>query len=188
MIEQENASKFIAINRSVILFIVFLSSGVGEDTDLETTSSSPVFNDGNGAAKVSRFDQLLDQAAHNLDRLEPKPPLKFSFNWRGRPFSARLEPAGNGARLILRGDLGVVPFSAESADGRRGLISLANGNLDDPVARFHIAGDHRFYLLGEVDIPGNPTAAAIFGWTTWLVLRMAVPMEVATDCRLLSHP
>lgn len=160
---------------------------------MENTSTSPVLDGGNGAAvveavKVGRFDQLLDQARHNLGRLEPEPPLKFSFTWRGRPFSARLEPAGKGARLMLRGDLGVVPFSAESADGRRGLISLANGNLDDPVARFHIDGDHRFYLLGEVDIPGNPTAAAIFGWTTWLVLQLRIPMEVATDCCLLSRP
>lgn len=123
----------------------------------------------------------------SLSRLEPRPPLKFSFIWRGRPFSARLEPADNGTRLKLRGDLGVVPFSAENADGRRGLISLANGNLDDPVARFHIAGDHRFYLLGEVDIPGNPTAAAIFGWTTWLALQLKILMEVTTDCRLLSR-
>ena len=167
--------------------------GVGEDTDLENPNSSPGLDDGNGAgavnaSKVGRFDQLLDQAKQNLGRLEPRPPLKFSFIWRGRPFSARLEPAGKGARLKLRGDLGVVPFSAENADGRHDLVSLANGNLDDPVARFHIGRDQRMFLLGEADIPGHLTPAAIFGWTTWLALRLRISMEVATDCCLLSRP
>jgi hypothetical protein len=153
---------------------------MGKDTDLENTSSSTGPNDGNGAANVGQFDHLLDQAKQSLSRLEPRPPMKFSFIWRGRPFSARLEPAGKSTRLELRGDLGVVPFSAENAAGRRDLFSLANGNLDDPAASFHIDGDQRVFLLGEIDIQGHLSAAAIFGWTARLVLQLRIPMEVVT--------
>jgi hypothetical protein len=91
-----------------------------------------------------------------------------------------LEPAGKSTRLELRGDLGVVPFSAENAAGRRDLFSLANGNLDDPAASFHIDGDQRVFLLGEIDIQGHLSAAAIFGWTARLVLQLRIPMEVVT--------
>jgi hypothetical protein len=131
------------------------------------------------AGSVANMDQLLAQATRTLSELEPKLPIKFTFMWRSCAFSARLESAPNGVLLLLRGELGLLPFSAENPDSREKLIALKNDYRDDPLASFGISCDQRLYVLGEIEVPETLSAAAIFGWTTSLLLRLDAPIEVA---------
>jgi hypothetical protein len=117
---------------------------------------------------------VLADAERSRIRLEPELPVNFQFKWHGIPFTARVERSDAGPRLLLVGDLGPVPFSAEDAEGRRRLLSLAKWVDAKGACRFAVGQRHHLNLLGESRI-----AAPLTGTTI---------VAAATNCLLEARP
>ncbi|OAN50219.1 hypothetical protein A6A04_02100 [Paramagnetospirillum marisnigri] len=87
--------------------------------------------------------------------------VKFDFNLRQIRFAAQLEQARGAAHMKLVGDLGPMPFSAESPAARAGLariVEAANAHLGSGCFRV-VAG--RVLVGGDIAIPVPVTAHAL---------------------------
>lgn len=86
---------------------------------------------------------------------------KFEFGYRDIRFVGRLEVEPSHVSLRLVGDLGPMPFSAESMAARTGLTricTVANEQLQ--ISRFRVA-QGRILLGGEPAIDQPPTATGL---------------------------
>ncbi|EME68410.1 hypothetical protein H261_18662 [Paramagnetospirillum caucaseum] len=85
-------------------------------------------------------------------------PVAFDFGFRFVRFAARLEQVGGGVQLKLVGDMGPMPFSAESPAARSGLARIVDaGNAVLGAGTFRI-NQGRILLGGEAGVP-TPVAA-----------------------------
>ena len=139
------------------------------DSSLETELSN----------ELPCFDRLLGQASQELTRLQPKLPAGFTFMWRGIAFSARAESLPGGIRLMLSGDMGAVPYSAENRTGRAKLLTLVRCQGAGASPEFQVSREQRLVLLAEVEVQAPVTAAAILGWTAHLLLRSKPYIDLA---------
>ena len=86
-------------------------------------------------------------------------PIDFGFRYLDKPFAATVTPGDGQARLALRGQLGVVPFTAESAPVRAAVLALLRTKDGSGLGRFELAENHDVLLHGECEI-GLPLSAA----------------------------
>jgi hypothetical protein len=87
--------------------------------------------------------------------------IQFDFGYRDIRFVGRMEQTGGRAHLKLAGDLGPLPFSAESPAARAGLLRIidaAAADLGDAPFRV-IQG--RLLLGGDLDIPVPVSATGL---------------------------
>lgn len=54
-------------------------------------------------------------------------PLRFGFRYLGKPFRATVTRGDGEARLAVHGHLGTLPFSAQSAEARAGILRMTKG-------------------------------------------------------------
>ncbi len=103
---------------------------------------------------------------------------RFDFACRGIRFVCRLEQAEGRARLALRGDLGPLPFSAESPAARFGLIRIADAACEAlGSAVFRIDGG-RLILGSDFDIPVPVTAVGLMSAVTLFLVPLMPYMEI----------
>ena len=82
-------------------------------------------------------------------------PVAFDFGFRFVRMAAKLEQSGSSAQLKLVGDMGPMPFSAESPAARAGLARIVDsGNSVLGNGTFRIA-QGRILLGGEVRLPAR---------------------------------
>jgi hypothetical protein len=76
-------------------------------------------------------------AVNNILSIDPAfdRPLRLDFSVAGVHFAAAIEPNGAVARLILIGDFGPTPFTAQGSQLRRALVRLG----EDPLSRLRLA-------------------------------------------------
>lgn len=87
--------------------------------------------------------------------------IAFNFVYRGIAFVGRLDLEGQDARLKLVGDVGPMPFSAESTEARSGLariVAATNDHLGKTI--FKVTGG-RMLLGGELDVAVPVTATGL---------------------------
>jgi hypothetical protein len=93
-------------------------------------------------------------------------PVAFDFGFRFVRFAARLEQTGHEVRLRLVGDMGPMPFSAESPAARSGLARIVEaGNSVLGNGSFRIT-QGRILLGGEVGIPSPVSAVGLVSAVT----------------------
>jgi len=93
------------------------------------------------------IDELIQEGDEKLVWLTPKAPLSFKFTWEKVLFTGKLDKIDDKHRLILLGDLGPLPFSAESPSFRERLISLIAWQPEERV-KFVLEPHHqRVYLM-----------------------------------------
>ncbi len=124
------------------------------------------------------LDGLLSSATDRMTRLDPEPPAVFTFWWRGTAFSARFERHGQGCRLVLDGNLGAVPYSAENRSHRDNLLALLGGPQTGVPGRFWADRRLRLHFATSAEVERRATGTTILGWTT-LLLRTAPWLEHA---------
>ncbi len=101
--------------------------------------------------ELPEIDRHLRKATQELARLDPKLPTEFTFTWQGTAFSARVERHAKGLRLILRGDLGAVPYCAEDRSNRDKLFALVRGPRAGASCRFHLCRRQRLRFISETE-------------------------------------
>jgi hypothetical protein len=103
-----------------------------------------------------------------------KGPVAFDFGFRFVRFAARLERQGDGALLRLVGDLGPMPYSAESPAARSGLARIVeSGNSVLGAGTFRVV-QGRILLGGEGPVPCPVAAVGLVSAITRL-LAPAIP-------------
>lgn len=119
-------------------------------------SKSNAFSLG-GMALPLDIDAVLEEAeAQPLSSGDG--PVAFDFGFRFVRFVARLEQSGPAALLKLVGDMGPMPFSAESPAARSGLARIVeSGNSVLGAGTFRI-NQGRILLGGETSVT-TPVAA-----------------------------
>ena len=93
------------------------------------------------------------------ERLAANGPINFGFRYLDKSFAATVTPGDGQARLTLRGLLGVVPFTAESAPVRAAVLTLLRTKDASGLGRFELAANHDVLMHGECEI-GLPLGAA----------------------------
>lgn len=98
---------------------------------------------------------LLQEGSDKLVWSMPKLPILFRFNWEQIQFSGRLNKVDNGHRLLLLGDLGPLPFTAERPNFRERLLNLLAWEAKGERVKFVLEPvRHRIYLMID-DILGE---------------------------------
>jgi hypothetical protein len=141
----------------------------------EQEAAAVVSGAGNGSVDL---DRLLSTASDELARLDPGLPIQFAFRWRGLAFLAKVGGVDRGFRLVLDGDLGAIPYSAESRAGRESLLALVGGAQNGVPGHFRIQGWHRLRFTAGAEVEGRATSSAILGWTVRLLLQAAPWLEL----------
>ncbi len=99
--------------------------------------------------------------------------VQFDFNFRSVRIAGRYEEADGGAHLKIVGDVGPMPFSAESPAARAGLARIVEAATSRSGPLFRIARG-RILLGAEQTILPPVTATALVATITRILLP-AVP-------------
>ena len=98
-------------------------------------------------------------------------PVTYSFKCYGTPFDVVVSRnAGGGARLTLRGDLGVLPFSAESRTAREYMRAVIDVGQNLPHAEITLSKTQSIILRGVMDFEHPPSPATTVAATAVIVI------------------
>lgn len=114
-----------------------------------------------GMALPLDIDAVLEEAGESPVLSTGAGPVAFDFSFRFVRFAARLEAGGGGMQLKLVGDLGPMPFSAESPAARSGLARIVeSGNSHLGAGCFKIT-QGRILMGGEIPVSLPLTAVGL---------------------------
>ncbi|MEO3429479.1 hypothetical protein AAFN88_11510 [Pelagibius sp. CAU 1746] len=113
-------------------------------------------------------------------------PLHFRFSACGIDFEADL--ASKAAPLRLRANLGKLPFSAESPDGRR--LARTVMAATDRLRRGHIllSEDQDMVLEGELNPPSPRTPVAVIATAVALIIDFKPYLDLLGEAVALRRP
>ncbi len=93
------------------------------------------------------FHTLLEEGSEKLVWITPKAPLSFRFHWEKVQFTGKLSKVGEEHRLLLLGDMGPLPFSAEDPGFRERLLKLVSWKPAERI-KFVLEPHHqRIYMM-----------------------------------------
>jgi hypothetical protein len=97
-------------------------------------------------------------------QVAPPRPSQCCFQLDGLTYLMSLQPSasgGDGATVEIRARIGDVPFTAESAETRRALLTVARHSLGMPTAGLLVDRNQALWLTAAVDIDGPLTPTAV---------------------------
>lgn len=98
-------------------------------------------------------------------------PVTFTFRSYNIGFDAVVvHTSGDGARLTVRGDLGVLPFSVESAQARNYINSVIAVGEDLPYAEISLTRSQSIVLKGAMNFDMPPTPTTIVAASAVIVI------------------
>ena len=98
-------------------------------------------------------------------------PVTFSFRSYNIGFDVVVvHTSGDGVRLTVRGDLGVLPFSAESPDARNYIRSVIEIGEDLPYAEISLTRTQSIVMKGVMNFTVPPTPTTIAAATAVIVI------------------
>ncbi len=114
-----------------------------------------------------------------------KAPLRFTFSWRGIDFTGTFETLEKGIRLSLQGDLGSLPYSAENARARDGLLAIVDACGDGSSGMLKVVSGQTIVLETAIDLPRSvgDGASNIVTSLTLLVLNTAPFLDLLAEQR-----
>lgn len=112
-----------------------------------------------------------------------KSPVAFSFACGGATLKARAGREGNEAWLEVEGDLGALPFSAESRDARSAVIAILLAAKLTDHRYFGIGPDQRIRLHGEIALTCPLTPASILTGLTQFTLAVRPFIELLSEAQ-----
>ncbi len=103
-----------------------------------------------GERAIPRLDRL---ALLSRDRR-----LEFAFAVGTMPFHVHLRTSEEGARMLIAGDIGTLPYTAESADSRNSLARILQHCENFEWGGIKVTPSNRIVVHGEVPLqpPINP--------------------------------
>jgi hypothetical protein len=117
-------------------------------------------------------------ASFGLHPARPSGVLKFRFCFMEVPFAAETERRQGRPVLTLTGNLGVLPFSIESARRRRRLRKVLAYARRASGLRWEVTPEHHIRASGEADLGLPLTPTAIIAGATTLLLRSRPYLEL----------
>lgn len=162
---------------------------VSSDYDQQTEDAKV-----NLALEISREVELPLQLHHvelsesgEVRRRRKGAELTFSFIYRGMPFACECQTT-DAPKLKIVGELGKLPFTAESSKGRRFLKHLATATSDLSKGHFAIIGDQDVRLLAEVAPPRGLTPVSIIAALSAVLLEFKPFFELAEEALAPGKP
>jgi hypothetical protein len=110
-----------------------------------------------------------------------KTPVSFTFDCAGVTLTARAGREVDEAWLEVEGDLGPLPFSAESREARSELIAILLAAKLTDHRYFGIGPDQRIRLRGEIPLTCPLTPAAILTGVTTFTLAVRPFIELLIE-------
>ena len=108
-----------------------------------------------GAEGALGADALQITAEGRLARKKLTETMRFGFTFRHHPFAVMVHQGVNGGLLSLCGEIGYLPFSAQSAFARSSIRQLIDRANDLRHGRFVLQKDHKILLHSEIAIRGS---------------------------------
>lgn len=93
------------------------------------------------------FHNLIEEGSEKLVWLTPKAPLSFRFQWEKVQFTGKLSKSGDDHRLLLLGDMGPLPFSAEDPGFRDRLLKLLSWKPKERIKFVLEPERQRIYMM-----------------------------------------
>lgn len=96
--------------------------------------------------------------------IAPPRPSQCCFQLDGLTYLMSLQPGprgDDGATIEIRARIGDVPFTVESAEARRALLTVARHSLSMPTAGLLVDRNQALWLTASVDIDGPLTPTAV---------------------------
>jgi len=124
---------------------------------------------------------LIDEGHKKIDWAAPKAPLSFRFSWEKVIFTGKLSKIDDAHRLILLGEMGPLPFSAERPAYRDRLLSLIAWKTEERI-RFVLEPQHqRVYLMIDDILSEELTGVALIASATASLFHAQPYMELAKE-------
>jgi hypothetical protein len=111
-------------------------------------------------------------------------PATFKFTCYGMLFDAGIarDPKG-GAQLVVRGDLGRLPYSAESAMARNYLHTVIDAGRSLPNAEIDVDRKQAIIVRGKMKFPMVPSPATVAAGTAAIAIAIRPVCELVAKCR-----
>jgi hypothetical protein len=110
-------------------------------------------------------------------------PISFTFECAGVRLSARAGRQGGEGWLVIDGDLGALPFSAESRDARSAVIAVLLAARLTDHRYFGVGPDQRIKLRGELPLACPLTPASILTSVTQFIMAVRPFIEMLAEAR-----
>jgi len=124
-----------------------------------------------GASSIRADDFTLDEDGRLRVR-ENAEPIHFCFAYRGVDFDARMDNAPE-ADISLSAELGKVPYSMETSDGRRLTRRIVNATADLPGGRIDVSAAQDMSIVATARPPLPLTPASVMATITSLLLGLS---------------
>ncbi len=112
--------------------------------------------------------------------------LAFSFCYRGVDFDAEFHESPK-AKVVLKADLGQLPYSMESPDGRRLCQRIVNAAGKFKDGGMELSGGHDMRLIAEAAPPTTEKPAGAVAALTALVLTFSPYMDLLAQALQLPN-
>lgn len=147
----------------------------------ERASGAPIGLDGDAGGDPR--DAMSSGSYGALLRRAMRAPLRFTFSWRGIDFTGTFETLEKRIRLSLQVDLGSLPFSAEDARVRGGLLAIVDAYGDGSSGTLKVVSGQTIVLENAIDLPRSVGGGAsnIVTSLTLLVLNTAPFLDLLAE-------
>jgi hypothetical protein len=121
-----------------------------------------------GRSSIRASDFVLDEDGRLRVR-EDAGPIHFCFAYRGADFDALMDTAPE-ASISLSAELGKVPYSMETGDGRRLTRRIVEATADLPSGRIDVSASQDMSIVATARPPLPLTPASVMATITALLL------------------
>jgi hypothetical protein len=108
-------------------------------------------------------------------------PINFRFIYKGIPFSAAYAVTGQGAFLTIVGEVGILPFSAQSAGTRRTLLTIMEAANRVTGNRFRVNSASRIEIHSTIALEQPINAANLIVAAAQVLLPALPYLECIAD-------
>jgi len=143
---------------------------------------------------VAKLTETIDSLKGNTDgpallNSHSMPlPATFSFNYLGMSFDAGIRRrAEGGAELIVRGQLGNIPYSAESVAARELLFKLVEAGRCLPMVDIDLDRKQSIVARGMITFQAAPSPAAVAAGTAAIAIAVKPLCELVVKARALPR-
>lgn len=115
-------------------------------------------------------------------------PATFGFRCYGVGFEAAMvRDADDAARLVVTGDLGTMPFSAESPVARRYMHAVVDAGSELPYATITLSKTQSIAVRGSMTFPRRPSPALVAAGTAAIVIAARPVIDLVAACRAIGR-
>ncbi len=131
---------------------------------------TPAVNGGDPSTTGDPAVPALPDIDRPFARLSEGGTLRFGFEYYGIPFEGEVRHVNGGAAIGIRGNLGPIPYSAESVTARREVLSVLAAARDFPYGRFTTTPDKCILLDADLAAETPVTPDRLLSGVTSILL------------------